>query len=58
MSEIVRVRDTNRWSWDKISDYIERLLAEREGRKPIPAYDQGKRMWTRHKCHGSERGRS
>jgi DNA invertase Pin-like site-specific DNA recombinase len=50
MQEIVRLRDRERLSWSEISDRIEAKLAQSQGRQPIPAYDQGKRQWTKHLC--------
>lgn len=50
MAEIVRVRDAHGWSWIKVSDHIEKLLAQKENRQPIPTWDQGNRKWSRHRC--------
>lgn len=41
MAHILWLRDERNLSWRKISDAIERTLAEREGRRPIPPYEGG-----------------
>jgi hypothetical protein len=50
MAMVVKLRDERSWSWMKISDHVEKLLAKKEGRKPIPRWDQGKRRWSSHRC--------
>ena len=48
MGEIVRVRNKHGWSWDEISDYVEKWSAEQEGGKPTPAWE--KRNWSAYRC--------
>ena len=44
MAEIVRVRDKHGWMWVEIAPYIEKWVADKEGRKPRPPWVR--RCWT------------
>jgi hypothetical protein len=41
MAHIVWLREERRLSWRKVSDAIEKRLAEKEGRRPVPSYEGG-----------------
>ena len=47
MGEIVRVRDKYKWTFDKISDYVDEWLAAAEGRKRTPRWE---REWSMQRC--------
>jgi DNA invertase Pin-like site-specific DNA recombinase len=48
MGEIVRVRDTYDWTWQKISDYVEKWLSEKLGRPFTQPWK--KRFWSLGRC--------
>jgi DNA invertase Pin-like site-specific DNA recombinase len=41
MAHILWLREERRLSWRKVSDAVEKRLAEKEGRRPVPPHEGG-----------------
>jgi len=50
MMEIVRLRDQEHWSWERISDHIEEILAGHEQRPVQSAVFRPRRLWRWPRC--------
>jgi len=50
MAEIVRLRDQQGWSWERISDYVEEKVAEYEDRAVRSAVFHPRRLWRWPRC--------